>query len=120
MQTLRDLMLRAGLVKIEQTPEHQRVLRQKAEQERIQKRIDNQACDVCVDPQSSRIARLRGAAILANSGRAIPENSRVRDDSGPPRVRGEMIWAHKTAPILMIEGRKGPTPEEIAAGRRRG
>ena len=45
---------------------------------------------------------------------------RVReDDGGPPRVRGEMIWLHKTAPTLVIEGRGDLSPEEHAAGRRR-
>jgi hypothetical protein len=41
------------------------------------------------------------------------------DDGGPPRVRGEMVWLHKTAPTLVIEGRPGLTAEEHAAGRRR-
>lgn len=36
-----------------------------------------------------------------------------------PRVRGEMVWVHKTAPTLVIEGRPGMSPEEHAAGRRR-
>ncbi len=47
---------------------------------------------------------------------SIPEHI---DDGGPARVRGEMVWLHKTAPTLVIEGRKGLTPEEHAAGRRR-
>ena len=37
---------------------------------------------------------------------------------GPPRVRGEMVWLHKTAPILVIEGQR-LSPEDHAAGRRR-
>src|SRR5262245_49697629 len=41
------------------------------------------------------------------------------DDDGPPRVRGEMVWTHKTAPTLVIEGRPDLSPEEHAAGRRR-
>lgn len=41
------------------------------------------------------------------------------EDLGPARVRGEMVWLHKTAPTLVIEGRPGMTPEEHAAGRRR-
>lgn len=41
------------------------------------------------------------------------------DDGGPARVRGEMVWLHKTAPTLVIEGRQGLSPEEHAAGRRR-
>ena len=38
---------------------------------------------------------------------------------GPRRKRGEMVYLHKTAPVLVIEG--GPTlsAEEHAAGRRR-
>lgn len=47
---------------------------------------------------------------------SIPEHI---DDGGPPRVRGEMVWLHKTAPTLVIEGGRGLTPEEHAAGRRR-
>ena len=38
---------------------------------------------------------------------------------GPPRVRGEMVWLHKTAPVLVIEGRRGLSAEDHAAGRRR-
>lgn len=37
----------------------------------------------------------------------------------PTRVKGQMIWCHKTAPEIEIEGKKFLTPEEIAAGRRR-
>lgn len=40
-------------------------------------------------------------------------------DGEPARVRGEMVWLHKTAPTLVIEGRAGLSPEEHAAGRRR-
>ena len=47
---------------------------------------------------------------------SIPE---LIDDYGPARVRGEMIWLHKTAPTLVIEGRPGLSPEDHAAGRRR-
>lgn len=48
-----------------------------------------------------------------------PATNNDVDDLGPPRVRGEMVWTHKTAPTLVIEGRSGMTPEEYAAGRRR-
>jgi hypothetical protein len=43
------------------------------------------------------------------------------DDERPstPRVRGRMVWLHKTAPVLEIEGKPGLTAEEMAAGRRR-
>lgn len=36
-----------------------------------------------------------------------------------PRVRGEMVWLHKTAPTLVIEGRPGLSAAEHEAGRRR-
>lgn len=36
------------------------------------------------------------------------------------RVTGEMVWSHKTAPVLQIHGRGvAMTPEEYAASRRR-
>lgn len=50
-----------------------------------------------------------------------PENPPDTDDDRPdtPRVRGRMVWLHKTAPILEIEGKPGLTADEMAAGRRR-
>ncbi len=41
------------------------------------------------------------------------------DDGGPARVRGEMVWLHKTAPTLVIEGKPGLSAEDHVAGRRR-
>jgi hypothetical protein len=39
---------------------------------------------------------------------------------GPARVKGKMIWSHKTAPELEIEGKGSPIdPDYIAAQRRR-
>lgn len=38
---------------------------------------------------------------------------------GPPRKRGQMVWTHKTAPTLEIEGGPKLGPEELAAMRRR-
>ena len=53
------------------------------------------------------------------SSTAVPVE-RIREvPDGPPRVRGEMVWLHKTAPTLVIEGRPGISPEDHAAGRRR-
>ena len=43
----------------------------------------------------------------------------AEDDSGPKRKRGQMVWTHKTAPVLEIEGGPALTPEELAAMRRR-
>jgi hypothetical protein len=39
--------------------------------------------------------------------------------AGPRRRRGQMVWAHKTAPALEIEGGPPLSPEELAAMRRR-
>jgi len=38
---------------------------------------------------------------------------------GPRRKRGQMVWTHKTAPTLEIEGGQKLGPEELAAMRRR-
>jgi hypothetical protein len=38
---------------------------------------------------------------------------------GPRRKRGQMVWTHKTAPTLEIEGGPRLSPEELAAMRRR-
>lgn len=47
------------------------------------------------------------------------ELAREHEELGPPRKRGEMLWLHKTAPVLVIEGGPSLSPEEHAAGRRR-
>lgn len=76
-----------------------------------------------VDESTPEFVRPERVIRLANAGSAktvlfesIPEHI---DDGGPARVRGEMVWLHKTAPTLVIEGRPGLSPEEHAAGRRR-
>ena len=53
---------------------------------------------------------------------ATPPVLKERDDDRPdvPRKRGKMIWSHKTAPELEIEGQGSAIdPEGIAAQRRR-
>jgi hypothetical protein len=58
----------------------------------------------------------------APSSSFVPDNTPKQADDesvGPPRVRGEMVWLHKTAPTLVIQGKKGISAEEHAAGRRR-
>jgi hypothetical protein len=40
-------------------------------------------------------------------------------EPGPRRKRGQMVWTHKTAPTLEIEGGQKLGPEELAAMRRR-
>lgn len=49
-----------------------------------------------------------------------PERTRNSSDAaGPERVRGEMVWLHKTAPTLVIQGRADLTPDDHENGRRR-
>src|SRR4051812_46989131 len=69
-----------------------------------------------VEPELVRGIRIRGAP-----SSTLPFGHPVRrpDDGGPARVRGEMVWLHKTAPTLVIEGGSGISPEDHAAGRRR-
>lgn len=67
-----------------------------------------------VEPEKVlRLAELPSARTVPVE--VVPETS---DDPGPRRVRGEMVWLHKTAPVLVIEGRR-LSPEDHAAGRRR-
>src|SRR5574337_825899 len=66
-----------------------------------------------VEPEKVlRLAELPSARTVPVE--VVPETS---DDPGPRRVRGEMVWLHKTAPVLVIEGRR-LSPEDHAAGRR--
>lgn len=53
------------------------------------------------------------------SALTVPVEVVQEPKDGPPRVRGEMVWLHKTAPVLVIEGRQGLSPDEHVAGRRR-
>lgn len=52
------------------------------------------------------------------SAQTVPVEVIPPERTGPPRVRGEMVWLHKTAPILVIEGQR-LSAEDHAAGRRR-
>lgn len=79
---------------------------------------DDPACDErapeFIQPETViRLADLPSAKTVMFE--SIPEHI---DDGGPARVRGEMVWLHKTAPILVIEGGK-LSAEDHAAGRRR-
>ncbi len=73
------------------------------------------AAPVWVEPENVlRLADLPSADTVKFE--SIPEPI---EDGGPPRIRGEMVWLHKTAPTLVIEGRPGLSPDDHAAGRRR-
>lgn len=70
-----------------------------------------------VEPERVSVIRLDGCP----SSEYVPpyESYEMTEDRGPARVRGEMVWLHKTAPTLVIEGRPGISPDDHAAGRRR-
>lgn len=75
--------------------------------------VDTDAVPQEVEPEKVlRLADLPSCPIVPVE--VVPEPK-----DGPRRVRGEMVWLHKTAPTLVIEGRPGISPEEHAAGRRR-
>jgi hypothetical protein len=71
------------------------------------------ACVDCGEPFDPTSATERAAGRVDQCARCADE------DAGPPRKRGQMIWTHKTAPTLEIEGGRKLTPEELAAMRRR-
>lgn len=54
-----------------------------------------------------------------NSFFSTAEPMKKPDKIGPPRKRGQMIWAHKTAPEIEIEGSNRISPEELSKMRRR-
>lgn len=41
------------------------------------------------------------------------------ETSDVPRVKGEMVWIHKTAPVLQIQGKPTLTADDYVKGRRR-
>lgn len=66
--------------------------------------------------------RLRPAHTVpsATSHRHEPPQRVPPPNDGPPKYTGEMVWLHKTAPVLEIHGKKSTlTPADYAAGRRR-
>lgn len=123
MMSIADAMVKAGIVSQEETPNGKRLRRQKQESKAYREKIDKALEEAATEPSNDFRERTPTRDHRRfKSGEAIPEK-RARaeegDYSGPARVRGEMVWLHKTAPILVIEGKRGLTPEEMAAGRRR-
>lgn len=69
-----------------------------------------------VEPERAAPLRL---AECPSSEYVPPHPTESDEELGPPRVRGEMVWLHKTAPVLVIQGRPDLSPEEHSSGRRR-
>ena len=121
-----EAFVKAGIIRPEETVDAKRKKRQDQEskeyREKIEKSLSSSPLGSPATASTSEGSFSRDPR-RCQSGKAIPEKTlRVEngeDHSGPPRVRGYTLWLHKTAPILVIEGKRGPTPEEMAAGRRR-
>jgi hypothetical protein len=128
MMTFADALVKAGVVAPGDTPDAKRKQRQKQEQsayrEAVEFRKASGAGEGFIPEPGLKADDYRIVAkIVPPEIRLAEDGGRGEDDGeengGPPRVRGEMVWLHKTAPVLVIQGRKGLSPEEMAAGRRR-
>jgi hypothetical protein len=145
-RSLTDALLKAGVVRAEDTPAARQ---EKAWRERQAERASEVATRLAeaeLPPAWESAATPADAVDSAESGGDTkltvcadcaepfdPESAEHRphgradqcgpcargEAPGPRRKRGQMVWTHKTAPTLEIEG--GPTlsPEELAAMRRR-
>lgn len=79
---------------------------------------------VCNRRKSTKLeySKIQGNVIPSEEGFFSKKEASVveTENLGPARVKGKMIWDHKTAPVLEIEGQGTLlTPDEIAALRRR-
>lgn len=61
-----------------------------------------------------RAAEIKSAVVQPHEPRREPPRT-----DGPAKYTGEMVWLHKTAPVLEIHGKPRLTPADYAAGRRR-
>jgi hypothetical protein len=142
---LKDALLRAGVVRPEETPEARS---EQAWQERRQKDAEELAARTAsTAPLPSWEAPPSGQIVGDERAATQPQRTACTDcgepfdpdspehkpygrndqcvdcarneDAGPTRKRGQMVWTHKTAPTLEIEGAPPLTPEELAAMRRR-
>jgi hypothetical protein len=66
-------------------------------------------------PPTLRLADLPSALIVP----ARPERDAPDEPDPVRRVRGQMVWLHKSVPVLEIEGHTPTSPEEMARMRRR-
>lgn len=124
MMTIADAMVKAGIVTLEETPNAKR--KQRQERESISYRQEIEARKADHERPSCHLSEVYDHRVVARivspeARQDVPKRGEKdrEEDGSPPRVTGEMVWLHKTAPILVIHGRKGLSPEEMAAGRRR-
>ncbi len=140
-----EALVRAGRVRPDETPEAQREeswrARQKREAEEIAARLEEPARTIEWEPAATgRIVEGAEAGtaappiVCSECGEPFdpdaPEHKPFgrsdqcgpcaqAADTGPRRKRGQMVWTHKTAPVLEIEGGQALTADELAAMRRR-
>jgi hypothetical protein len=141
-----DALVRAGLIRPEDTPSarDERAWRERqAKRTRdVETRMDDATPLPSWEPAAMRSEAVQSAgatsptraAACADCGEAFdPESAEHRpfgradqcgscargEVPGPRRKRGQMIWTHKTAPTLEIEGGPRLSPDELAAMRRR-
>jgi hypothetical protein len=144
-RSLKDALVDAGVVSPQDTPEARRAREQRErrarEEAEIAARMDEPPSRLAWEaPPSGRIVEGEepsspaAEAICADCGEPFePDSSEHRpygtaeqcgpcargEEPGPRRKRGQMVWTHKTAPTLEIEGGPALSPEELAAMRRR-
>jgi hypothetical protein len=141
-----DALLQAGLIRPEDTPAARQ---QRAWRERQVERARELAARMAeaaplpawesdaprseAVPSADGVGRARLAVCADCAGRFDPESAEHRphgradqcgpcargEAPGPRRKRGQMVWTHKTAPTLEIEGGPRLSPDELAAMRRR-
>jgi hypothetical protein len=141
----KDALVKAGLVKPEETAEGKRERDWRERRAREAAEVAARLADPTLPPRwepaptghivdSSAAPRPSEPVVCARCGEPFDptaaEHKQVGrtgecgscvagEATGPKRKRGQMVWTHKTAPTLEIEGGRPLTPEEIAAMRRR-
>jgi hypothetical protein len=113
--SLEEALLKAGVVGKDETPRARREREQTAEREREQAELDAKLADERPLPAFDPPALHHAAR--GNEGAPVGDTAPPEPDE--EKVRGQMIWLHKSVPVLEIEGKPPISPDEIAAGRRR-
>lgn len=132
LKTIAEQLVELGVVEPSATPEAMRARRTPPE-------VDLDSIESTPDPrpvfdQPQVTGPIPSAPLDADSplyacrgcGSFLSKDLMVRVDlclhcggSDVKRVRGHMEWVHKSVPVLTIEGREAPNPEDYAAMRRR-
>ena len=144
-KSLKDALLQAKLIRPEDTDEARREESWRARQAKDAAEVAAKMADPTPPPQWE--APPPGRIVERRPGSSVPESIACseckrpfdptspehkpfgrrdqcgpcarEEEAGPPRKRGQMVWTHKTAPTIEIEGGPTLTPEELAAMRRR-